>query len=195
MKKYLIEDYRQNIYNFFSPTIVFIAAWVGIYFLLTKGIIQFQGLGVIDILIIALATTRLIRLVTFDSMFQWVRDFIGYKKTIVEENGMKMVVLTPVGFGTRRLLTTLIDCVWCIGIWATVAAFLLYVAHPITMIITIILAIATIGTGVQLLISLIANKKELVEFENDKNIAAAHAASHGASSVVATGEKCVHCGR
>lgn len=191
MKKYLIEDYKQNIYNFFSPTIVFILVWVGIYFLLAKGVIQFPGLGIIDMIVIALATARLIRLVSFDSMFQWVRDFIGYKKAIVEENGMKMVVLTPVGFGTRRLLTTLIDCTWCIGIWATVAAFLLYIAHPITTIITIVLAIAAVGTGIQLLISLIANKKELVEFENDKNIAA----SHGHSSVVAAGEKCVHCGR
>lgn len=195
MKKYLLEDYRQNIYNFFSPSIVFILLWVGIYFLLTKGIIQFAGLGVIDILIIALASARLIRLVSFDSMFQFVRDFIGYKKKVVEENGMRMVVLTPVGFGTRRLLSTLIDCVWCIGVWTSVVALLLYMAHPITTIITIVLAIATIGTGVQILISLIANKKEQIEYKNDKEMAIDNMNKGGHGEVIDTGHKCVSCGR
>ncbi|MEN9647573.1 MAG: hypothetical protein RLY57_377 [Candidatus Parcubacteria bacterium] len=168
MIKQKLSDYQQSMYNFFSPTATFIAVCAIAYALIVKGIFVMPKITGVDIFIMALASFRLIRFFCFDSMFGYVRDRISYHIKVVEEGDEAYVTKTPVGPGYRRLLTNLLDCVWCVGIWTTLATFILYVASAGTAMLVMILAIAGVATFFQLLASLVATHYEACDLKNDE---------------------------
>jgi hypothetical protein len=168
MIKQKLSDYQQSMYNFLSPTASFIAVCAIMYALIVKGIVVVPEIGILDIVIISLASFRLIRLFCFDSILNYLRDRIAYNITVVEEEGGKFVHKTPVGTGYRRLIVNLLDCVWCVGIWTTIIAFIMYIASSATALLVVILAIAGVATFFQLLASLIATHYEACDMKNDE---------------------------
>lgn len=65
-------------------------------------------LGVLGLVILALAVARISRLITEDTLTQPIRDWI-----MTKEAGWKQGKVGAVS------LTTLINCHWCAGIWVT----------------------------------------------------------------------------
>ncbi len=93
-----------------------------------------------DAAILGFATFRLIRLVTFDKIFGFVRAWF-----MDEREG---TLHKPHG-GFRRLMAELIECVWCTGLWAALFVTTAYVALPFGRFFVIVLAIAAMGTFLQ----------------------------------------------
>ena len=168
MIKQRLSDYQQSKYNFFSPTFTFFAACIIIFALMNTGWLLAVKINLVDIIIIALASFRLIRFFCFDSMLNYVRDRISYNIRVVEENGEHYVEKTPVGTGYRRMLSNLLDCVWCVGIWTTLLSFVLYIASGPTALLVMICAIAGVATFLQLLASLVATHYEACDMKNDE---------------------------
>lgn len=93
-----------------------------------------------DLAIVALATLRVIRLVTFDKIFSFVREwFLDHKDGTWHK---------PAG-GFRRLMAELIECIWCTGLWAALAVTALYLLFPLGRFFVLVLAVAALGTLLQ----------------------------------------------
>jgi hypothetical protein len=168
MIKQKLSDYQQSMYNFLSPSATFIALCAVVYALMVNDLISVRDINLVDVTIVALASFRLIRFFCFDSMFNYVRDRIAYDIKVVEHEGEKYVEKTPVGVGYRRLLTDLFNCVWCVGIWTTAAAFILYMVSSAAATLVVFFAIAGVATFFQLLAALVASHYEACDFKNDQ---------------------------
>ena len=125
-------------------TLLFAAMFAGIYWLLMHGIDRFELIYYAtptDFVLVSLATYRLIRLITYDKIFQPVRNLFlvqqpdgSYKKE---------------GGGPRRTIAELLECMWCTGLWSALVALTLYVIAPIGTFLILVLAIAAVGSFLQ----------------------------------------------
>ncbi len=93
-----------------------------------------------DVLIMGLATFRIIRLITYDKIFSFVREFFLHEVegVYVKRDG-----------GFKRLVSELIECMWCTGLWAGLFVFVAYLANPVGTFLVYILAIAALGSFFQ----------------------------------------------
>lgn len=98
----------------------------------------FFTLGWIDIILIALATHRLTRLVTNDKIFAFVREW--FMDPGQDENTW----VKPAG-GVRRLMAELIECVWCTSMWAALVALSFYLIGAVGKFAIMMLAVSSLG--------------------------------------------------
>ena len=119
---------------FFAFPVMIVGAYVFIERLI--GIRNMSALSAFDILIMALATFRIIRLVTFDKVFSFARIIVT--DTLPDGTEIK-----PVS-GFRHAVAELMECFWCTGVWA--GLFVLYMLTPMGSFGALILAIAALGS-------------------------------------------------
>lgn len=104
------------------------------------GLIQGSAAGLVlykltsvDFFIIALATLRLTRLVVSDKILAFARGWFFDLK-----DGQ---TIKPVG-GVRRTMAELIECPWCVGLWAALTSLVLYLAGPFAHFLVLVLALS-----------------------------------------------------
>jgi hypothetical protein len=117
---------------------------LGIDWLYRAGrIASFIPLG--DFFLIALAIFRLTRLVCYDVIFAFAREWLAKH---------------PEGtfLGT---LSALVHCPWCAGLWFAYAVAFFYFATPIAWPVILVLALAAFATSLQLLANLLGWSAEL----------------------------------
>jgi len=117
---------------------------VGADYLYRSGLfIPYIPLG--DFLLITLATFRLIRLVSYDIITQFIRDGLARfpKNTFL---------------GT---LGSLVGCPWCSGLWFAFFVTFFYFVHPLSWFVIVILAIAGVASLFQLSANLLGWSAEL----------------------------------
>ena len=91
-----------------------------------------------DFLLMALALFRLVRLTTYDLITKFIRDaFVGMSRDSF--------------FGT---LGALINCPWCTGLWWSFFVVFFYFATPYAWPVILILALAAVGSYLQILANL-----------------------------------------
>jgi hypothetical protein len=109
----------------------------------SSGALQtFFSLTIFDILILSFATLRLIRLITRDRVFSFGR--------VIFYNTSPDGTMTKPPKGFRRAIADLIECPWCVGIWAALLLTALYVASPLGRFFAVILTIAALGSFFQI---------------------------------------------
>jgi len=96
-----------------------------------------RAVSVWDSVLMMLATFRLTRLVVYDSITRWIRDWF--------EDGREYSFL-----GT---LKTLINCPWCVGLWFAAVVAAAYFIAPFSWFFIFILALG----GAASLLQIIAN--------------------------------------
>ncbi len=117
---------------------------------------------VFDFVILSLAIFRLIRLFVYDNIFLFLREsFMDVERIegrvfyVSSKNSLKLTIYK------------LLLCPWCFGVWAAMLAFFFYVIFPELFFIFIVLAIAALGSLLQLTTNLIGwqaeSKKKEVE--------------------------------
>jgi hypothetical protein len=117
------------------------------YVLVNKGI-QPMKIPVWEWIIMSLATYRLTRLLVYDRIFKFFRDFTKISYTI--------------GFFVS--LKNLITCPWCAGVWAALVIICLEFLVPYGIWLNYLLAIAGTGTLVLVvtnILGLSAEKKQI----------------------------------
>lgn len=112
---------------------------------------SFAEFTIIEYILLTLASWRLMRLVTTDSITKWFREQFWDAKTM--KGG---VMLLKPESGPRRILAELFSCHWCFGVWAaaiTVFAYMIcaWAVYPVTF-----LAIA----GALSLLQILVDRKE-----------------------------------
>jgi len=120
---------KQNAWNFASLFVYFI-------FLVTvAALIENRGIDITktsgrDLLFIILATYRLTRIVVFEKIFKFFRDFV--------KTGHRFFFLTTLRF--------IITCPWCMGVWMSLIVVLLFFLIPYGKFIVYIMAVSGVAS-------------------------------------------------
>ncbi|QSH39545.1 DUF1360 domain-containing protein [Candidatus Kaiserbacteria bacterium] len=126
-------------------SLLFLLLLISAFWGLTNGLDSFKWLYVLDsmdIAILALATFRIVRLVTFDKIFTFVRNiFMDLQEDGSYEKPER---------GIRRTVAELIECIWCTGLWAALPIVTLYFIADIGRFFVLVLAVAALGSFLQL---------------------------------------------
>lgn len=134
----------QHTWNAFFFILFPIAAILSFWLLQkTETVSTLWSLGVFDIAILSLATFRVVRLVVADKIFSFGRSL--FNNTLSDGTEMK-----PES-GFRRAVAELIECPWCVGVWAVLLVIVLYIIAPVGRFFVMLLAIAALGSLIQIL--------------------------------------------
>lgn len=136
----MIGDMKPRIHYWhvvFGLLFVVLVAWGTLWLSASGKLIAWVSLG--DFLLMALAIMRLTRLVCYDSIMGFVRDWF---------RGADPYTL-------RGTLDTLINCPWCMGLWFSFFVPFFYFATPYAAFVIFMLALAAVGSFLQLLANLV----------------------------------------
>jgi len=122
----------------FTFTFIGVIILIGDYIHYRKIDISMFKLG--DFVILSLAAYRMTRLLVYDKVLDYLRDFIVDDKS---DSGF---------FKASKYFLT---CPWCAGIWMTLFVIILYLFLPFGKLFCYVLAIAGIASFIQVLISLL----------------------------------------
>lgn len=125
---------KQNAWNFAS-IIIYIAALAALGYYLNAQEFELSMLTPIDIAALILGTYRLTRIVVFEKIFKFFRDFVKNYKQYVLVN----------------ILKSIITCPWCASIWIALIVFALFTSVPYGKILIYLLAISGIASYLVLL--------------------------------------------
>ena len=125
---------------------------------------SYQSLTPFDIVIVSLATFRFIRLFVYDGMTKFFRE--QFYDAVVAKDGT--VNLYKPAHGPRRTLADLMTCPWCFGVWAATMILFFYLAAPWAYFPILMLAIAGIGSFLQITMNLIGHKAEQAKIDTER---------------------------
>lgn len=108
---------------------------------------DFPKFGFLDLLLLGLGTFRLVHLLTYDKIFDIVRD------SVLEGRGNK---LRKAGRGWRRLVREFLECIWCTGMWSGLFTVTIYFLGPWGKLAVIVLAVAGLGSIFQVISKTVA---------------------------------------
>lgn len=131
---------------------------MGIIILDTESRLPLTDLTLVDFALITLATWRLTRLVVYDGITKFFREQFY---DVVKE-GKYFVFQKPVT-GPRRTLNELVNCPWCVGVWAAASVVFFYLLTPLAVYPTIFLAVAAVASFLQILSNLVGWQAEKVK--------------------------------
>jgi hypothetical protein len=103
--------------------------------------------GFFDLALLGLATFRLVHLITYDKIFNVVRDPL-----MDGTDGS----LKKAPRGWRRLASELFECIWCTGMWSGLFAVTIYFLGIWGRFAIIVLAVAGLGSLLQVISKTIA---------------------------------------
>ncbi|MCQ6274288.1 DUF1360 domain-containing protein [Bacillus sp. V3B] len=98
----------------------------------------------LELLILALSSFRLTRLVVFDKITAFIRNFFIDEVEEKDENGEMEIYLVPKKGVVKGFLGELLSCYWCTGVWSSIALCALYLIYP-TIAIPVLLVLAVSG--------------------------------------------------
>lgn len=92
-------------------SLIFIGLYIVLYVWMERNGTMPRSIGVFDFFLLIFSTYRIIRLITYDKITDFIRDFFSTSTT-----------------GLGKTIHSLIICIWCTGIWATLFVTTLYYA-------------------------------------------------------------------
>lgn len=145
----------QNLWNFIY-SIFFAAFFAALMWVLYRVHGELPtSIAFFDALLIALATFRLIRLFVYDKITRFIRDLFVEYREIYSEQGVTYLEAHQPGSGPLRTLSELLACPWCFGVWAGLVVTFFYYLTPFAWFPIFVLAMAGVGTLLQLLANLL----------------------------------------
>jgi len=135
---------------------------MGAIILETEARLSYADLTLVDFILLALATQRLVRLFVNDTITKFFREQFWDTK---EVRG-KILLVKPER-GPRRTLADLMCCPWCFGAWAAAMVVFFYLLTPYAQFPVILLAVAGLGTWAQQVAALTGWKAEKLKRDVD----------------------------
>ncbi len=139
---------EQNFWNFiFSVLFIGVLAAAAWYMREARGGFL-VSVPTFDAVMIALATFRVTRLIVYDKIARWFRDLFAAD-----------------GWGPLATIHDLLQCPWCIGVWASLVIIFCYFVFPWSWFVVFFLAMAGAGSLLQVISNLIGWKAEILKME------------------------------
>lgn len=142
-------DYmRIHFWNLTLTLFYAVVVLLGVWWLATNRLI-FYDVPVRDLILISLATFRLVRLFSYDVIMQFVRDWFKDAR--------------PDSF--LHTLGALINCPWCTGLWFSFLVVFFYFATPYSWPVILVLALAAFASLFQVFANYLGWSAELKKLE------------------------------
>ena len=142
----------------FMFTLTFISLTIISWYLIEINNFSLSNLGTFDVFIIGLATFRLTRLLIYDEVFYYVKDYV--KKFKTEHGFVKSAAI-------------LLTCPWCIGVWMALISLDCFILIPYGKLIVFVLALSAISSFFHLIITLLGwtidEKKTALKNQKNKD--------------------------
>lgn len=154
-----------NAWNFFFSILFAFCLFSSLVLVAAK----YQGfpryVPILDIILIVLAIQRLTRLLVYDKITRWFRDLFVYKRELISEDGSRWVELIPYGRGIRHTIHDLLQCPWCIGVWASLVVVFAYFMFPWAWYVIFMLAAAGGASLLQVLANSVGWRAESLKLD------------------------------
>ena len=108
-----------------------------------------SALGFFDLSVLGLGAFRLIHLITFDKILDFARA------AVMDSDAGRLKAAER---GWRRAVCELIECIWCAGLWSAVIILTMYLLGSWGRVITLILAVAGLGSLFNVMSKALADK-------------------------------------
>ena len=154
----------QYLWNFFFLLLFLGLVAAGSYCLTAVSARSVPSLTWTDIILMALATHRLTRLFVYDAIMKWFREQFYDAKV---HRGGKVTLHKP-AYGPRRTISDLLGCPWCFGVWSAAMVSFFYLLTPYAYFPVLLLALASVGTMLQLFSNLIGHRAEQLKRQNEE---------------------------
>jgi hypothetical protein len=115
--------------------------------ILPRGDMDVERLGFFDLVLLGLATFRLIHLITYDRILDFARA------VVMDSDGSRLKAAER---GWRRVVCELMECLWCAGLWSALIVVTTYLLGTPGQLAILILAIAGFGSLLQVVSKAIA---------------------------------------
>jgi len=149
----------QNFWNFLL-SVFFVIFLVGAVWLLYAWRGSFPGsVPIFDAVLMAFAAFRITRLLVYDKIARWFRELFAERVEYLSD-GLTYVEIRPLGRGVRHTIHDLLQCPWCIGFWGSLAVSWFYFMFPWAWYVIFFLALAGMGSLLQVTANLIGWKAE-----------------------------------
>lgn len=128
-----------------------------------------QGTGLGQFIILFLAVARIIRLLSYDNITLFIREFFLDVRTVKQvEGGIEHYerVLSENPF--KRTVYKLLNCPWCTGVWVTLLVIWLFRDFPIFYFAYIILALSQLASMVTMGASFVGWNAEYKKLKAEK---------------------------
>ncbi len=135
---------------------------MGAIILDTEAYIAWHDFTAFDYIILTLATWRVTRLMTHDSITRFVRE--QFMDIVKVGRGYR---LEKPKTGPRRLLAELFSCPWCASIWAGTCVLFVYLLTPYAVFPLAILALSAAVSFIQVLTNLLVNNAERAKKQSE----------------------------
>lgn len=130
----------------------------GAIILNTEAPIVKESITFMDLTLLSFATFRLARLMVYDKITAFFREQFW---DVVEVRG-KRTLEKPLK-GPRRTMADLLSCPWCIGMWSGATVVFFYYLTPYAYFPILFLAVAGLGSLLQMIANMIGWKAELMK--------------------------------
>ncbi|MBI5004140.1 DUF1360 domain-containing protein [Candidatus Kaiserbacteria bacterium] len=114
---------------------------------------------IFDAILMAFAAMRIVRLVVYDSITGFFREYF-MEVRITDVSGKRLVEVVPAKRGARGTLYDLVRCPWCIGMWAGLIVTFCYFVFPWAWYVILFLAVSGAASSLQVLMNLIGWEAE-----------------------------------
>jgi len=160
-----VED--QNIWNVVA-SVIFVVALIFALIVIrqTQGGLP-TSVPLFDALLMTLAAFRITRLMVYDKITRFFREWF-VQKQVEEINGTPVVVLTPVTQGMRGTIHDLLGCPWCVGIWSALVVVFCYFVFAWSWLVILVLAVAGLSSLVQITANMIGWQAEDLKIDVSK---------------------------
>ena len=145
----------QYFWNFVFLVFFLILVVMGAIILETEARIPLAELGLVDYVLITLASWRLTRLFVYDAITKFFREQFWDLVKVGRGHQLQKPKIGP-----RRTIADLLDCPWCFGVWATASVTFFYLVTPYAVFPVVILALSGVATFLQLVTNLVGNGAE-----------------------------------
>jgi hypothetical protein len=161
MKTHIRPHEDQNTWNFIFSLLFLAILAVSVWYV---GIVRGfpHSIPVFDALILIGASFRITRLIVYDKITRFFREWFVDKKVITHDS-KQWVEIMPIIRGIRGTIHDLLGCPWCIGIWSSLVATFFYFVFPWAWYLILFLALAGASSLIQIIANLIGWKAEALK--------------------------------
>ncbi len=152
----------QYFWNFVFSVFFLVLVGMGLLILDTEARLAPADLTWLDVVLITLASQRLVRLFVYDHVTKWFREQFYDAKVLKTK-----VTLHKPERGPRRTIVTLLSCPWCFGMWATASVAFFYLLTPYAYFPVLLLAVSSLASMVQIGANLLGHKAEYAKYESE----------------------------
>jgi hypothetical protein len=146
----------QYIWNFLFGLFFFALVVLGTVVLDSEAVRSLEDVTAMELIILSLATLRLTRLFVYDRITAFFREQFY---DVVETGRGKRSLEKPLS-GPRRTLADLLSCPWCTGMWMAATVVFFYFLTPFAWFPTLFLAVAGLGSLLQIFANYLGWKAE-----------------------------------